>query len=486
MRYNEQLEKQVIGRLRIDNPWWAEGVVPEYFRNMSPRPYLDIFYPLVTETSLRRALILMGPRRVGKTVMIYHSIQRLIDSGVSPQNIVYISVETPIYNNIYLEQLFNLACGILNKETRGEQMYVFFDEIQYLKGWEVNLKSLVDTYHQVKFVASGSAAAELKRRSDESGAGRFTDFSLPPLTFYEYIHLKNYANLLQPTTIEWHGQQLNTYHTIDVTRLNGLLLDYINYGGYPEVVFSDKIRENPGQFIRHDIIDKVLLRDLPSLYGISDVQELNSLFTMIAYQSGSQFSYEGISKESGIRKETLKKYINYLEAAFLIKVIHRTDDTARRYQRETQFKIYLTNPSLRCALFEPITERDQDVIGNMVETALYAQWIPRQRADIHYANWRIGKKEGEVDMVGLDMAKQKPSWAVEVKWTDRYYERPADLQSLLYFMERNSLNYAIVTTMSQSGTKDLGERRLQFMPTACYAYTVAENTLRQTKSSFGL
>ena len=66
-----------------------------------------------------------------------------------------------------------------------------------------------------------------------------------------------------------------------------LFIDYLNYGGYPEVVFSEEIRENPGQFIRHDIIDKVLLRDLPSLYGISDVQELNSLFTMIAYHSGA-------------------------------------------------------------------------------------------------------------------------------------------------------------------------------------------------------
>ncbi len=291
---------------------------------------------------------------------------------------------------------------------------------------------------------------------------------------------------MQPTTIEWQGQQLNTYNTIDITRLNQLFLDYINYGGYPEVVFSDKIRENPGQFIRHDIIDKVLLRDLPSLYGISDVQELNSLFTMIAYQSGSQCSYEGLSKESGVKKDTLKKYINYLEAAFLIKVIRRTDDTAKRYQRETQFKIYLTNPSLRCALFQPITDQDQDTIGDMVETALYAQWIPRLGVDIHYANWRNGKQEGEVDIVGLNIAKQKPAWAVEVKWTDRYYDRPTDLVSLKYFMDKNNMNYAIVTTMTQFGTKQFAERKLQFLPTACYAYTVAENTLKQTKSSYGL
>ena len=406
MEYTELLEKQIVGRLRVDNPWWTEGEIPSFYKDMSPRLYLDIFYPLVSDTTLKRAVILMGPRRVGKTVMLFHSIQRLIDAGVPAQNIIYISVETPIYNKIYLEHLFNLSKQTLGKTAdTQEKFYVFFDEIQYLKDWEVNLTSLVDTYKNVQFVASGSAAAELKKRSDESGAGRFTDFRLPPLTFYEYIHLKGYGQLMYKSKMQWGSGVASYWNTVDVHKLNSLFVDYINFGGYPEVVFNEKIQENPGQFIRHDIIDKVLLRDLPSLYGIQDVQELNSLFTMIAYHSGGQFSYETMSKESGVRKDLLRKYIEYLEAAFLIKVIHRTDDTAKRYQREVSFKIYLTNPSLRCALFQPINVTDEE-IGDLVETAVYAQWIPRQGVDISFANWRLNKKEqGEVDIVGIDEGK---------------------------------------------------------------------------------
>lgn len=485
MEYTALLEQQIIGRLKVDNPWWTEGSIPEYYEKMSPRLYLNIFFPLVQDNSLRRSLILMGPRRVGKTVMMYHAIQKLINGGVPAQNIIYISVETPIYNGIDLEQLFILACRVLGKNPTSEQMYVFYDEIQYLREWEVSLKSLVDTYHNVKFVASGSAAAELKKRSIESGAGRFTDFNLPPLTFYEYIHLKGYSNIMIPTQMDWYGAKAAFYQAIDIQRLNELFLDYINYGGYPEVVFSDKIRENPGQFIRHDIIDKVLLRDLPSLYGISDVQELNSLFTMIAYHSGAQFSYEGLSKESGVKKDTLRKYINYLEAAFLIRTVRRTDDNARRYQRETQFKIYLTNPSLRCALFQPINEQD-DVIGDLVETAVYAQWFPRNGVDLHYANWRQGKEQGEVDIVGLNIARQKPEWAVEVKWTDRFFERPNELVSLKYFMEKNNLTQTLVTSISRIGSKMVDNLTLQFIPVACYAYTVGMNTLNHTKHSYGL
>ena len=205
MEYTALLEKQILGRLKIDNPWWTEGRIPSYYQEMSPRLYLDIFYPLVRDVSIQRALILMGPRRVGKTVMLYHSIQRLIDEGVSPQNIIYVSVETPIYNNILLEQLFSLAKQILDKEDSQEEFYVFFDEIQYLKDWEINLKSLVDTYHNVKFVASGSAAAALKKSSNESGAGRFTDFNLPPLLFFEYIHLKKYEHLMRQSKVSMSG-----------------------------------------------------------------------------------------------------------------------------------------------------------------------------------------------------------------------------------------------------------------------------------------
>ena len=130
MEYTALLEKQILGRLKVDNPWWTEGKIPSYYQAMSPRLYLDMFYPLVKDVSIQRALILMGPRRVGKTVMLYHCIQRLVDEGVPPQNIIYVSVETPIYNGILLEQLFNLAKQSLGKEDGKERFYVFFDEIQ--------------------------------------------------------------------------------------------------------------------------------------------------------------------------------------------------------------------------------------------------------------------------------------------------------------------------------------------------------------------
>jgi predicted AAA+ superfamily ATPase len=469
----------------MDNPWWATNTIDDYFQQMRRRLYLELFYPLVADTELRRGLLLMGPRRVGKTVMLYHTIQKLIENGVDPQKIIFISIETPIYNRISLEELFTLARQAVGKPDELKGFFVFYDEIQYLKDWEIHLKSVIDTFLYSKFVASGSAAAALKKKSQESGAGRFTDFNLPPLTFNEYIHLKNLNGLMIPTTIQWLGEELESFDTIDIRTLNEHFIQYINFGGYPEVVFSEKIQANPGQFIRSDIVDKVLLRDLPSLYGITDVQELNSLFTVIAYHSGSEFSYDNLSKMSGVKKDTLRKYIEYLQAAFLIRIVHKTDINAKKFQRATAFKIYLTNPSLRCALFQPIQPMDEKM-GDMVETTIFAQWIQRSTANVSYANWKEGRNSGEVDIVGLSSINQKPLWAVEVKWSDRYYEHTGELQSLLNFMENNRIGQAIVTSIEKKGKKQLEKVALQFIPTAVYAYIVGHNTLQERRQKIGL
>jgi predicted AAA+ superfamily ATPase len=378
--------------------------------------------------------------------MLYHTIEHLIETGINPQKIIYLSIDTPIYNNISLEDLFALAREALGQAEEHGGFYVFYDEIQYLKDWEVHLKSLIDSFREVKFVASGSAAAALKMKSQESGAGRFSDFMLPPLTFHEYIHLLGLESLIITRKIEWANAEITVNDTIDAGVLNQHFVNYINYGGYPEIVFSERMRSNPGQYIRHDIVDKVLLRDLPSLYGINDTQELNRLFVHIAFRSGGEFTYENLSQDSGIKKEALKKYIQYLEAAFLIKVIHKIDVDARNFKRTTAFKIYLTNPSLRCALFSPLRDTDE-AMGNMVETAIFAQWIQRDQTEVYYARWKSGRQEGEVDMVGLDTVRQKPYWAVEIKWSDRYVEYCGELKSLLQFLTTNRLGEAIVTTI---------------------------------------
>lgn len=472
---------KIIERLRYENPWWLNSKIPDPYFSMAKRLYFDLFYPYVIEKSIRRAVVLMGPRRVGKTVMLFHSIQQLINEYVSPQKIFFVGIDNPIYVHLSLEDVLSLCKQALNSNNL-DGCYVFFDEIQYLKDWERHLKVLVDSYPETKFIVSGSAAAALKWHSTESGAGRFTDFMLPPLTFQEYIHLKKMNHFMYDGQISY-GNNLRPYClTHDIKALNREFVHYLNFGGYPEVVLSEKIQSDMGRYVKNDIVDKVLLRDLPSLYGIKDVQELNRFFTYIAYHSGNEFSYEKMSQESGIQKETLKKYLEYLEAAFLIKVLNRVDINAKRLKRVTSFKVYLTNPSLRTALFSPINETDEEM-GNMVETAVLSQWMHREKLDLTYARWKEGRTEGEVDLVLVDDKKYKPVWGVEVKWSNRYFDRPKELKSLIHFCQSNNFQNALVTSIDQLGVKETENLTFSFLPASVYCYNIGDITLKMKNNN---
>lgn len=111
------------------------------------------------------------------------------------------------------------------------------------------------------------------------------------------------------------------------------------------------------------------------------------------------------------------------------------DTVILKFQRATAFKIYLTNPSLRCALFQPIQPMDEKM-GDMVETTIFAQWIQRENANICYAN--------------------QPHWT---GYRNKYREKRK---------------------------KQLERVALQFIPTAVYAYIVGHNTLHETKQKIGL
>lgn len=81
------------------------------------------------------------------------------------------------------------------------------------------------------------------------------------------------------------------------------------------------------------------------------MQELNALFNTLAYNTAQELSLEDLSQSSGVSKPTLGKYLEYLEAAFLIKRLRRVDNNARQFKKIMTFKVFLTNPTMRAALF---------------------------------------------------------------------------------------------------------------------------------------
>ena len=460
-------ESQIKKRLSLDNSWWENeaSTAQAIARDYEPRGYLEPFYRLCTTTDVRRAVVLMGQRRVGKTVMIHQAIDRLINSDVNPRSITYVALDTPLYNGLSLEQLVELAetCA---QPARGDSRFYFFDEIQYLKDWDVHLKSLVDTYPDYRFVVSGSAAAALSVASKESGAGRFSDFVLPPLTFSEYLNLTK----KEPGLVTLNEKIVGNEYTFsvdvhDIDKLNKEFVRYLNFGGYPESALIEAIQQDQQRFIKSDIVDKVLLRDLPSIYGISDIQELNSLFSTVAYNTGEEISLDGIGQTAGIVKNTIKRYLDYLEAAFLTRRLFRVDSASKPLKRQRTFKIFLTNASMHAALFGDIDEASERV-GHLVETAILGQWLHYESGfRLYYGRWA----HGEIDLICIKTNTRNPVWAVESTWSDDVSKKLSVLNK--YASENPSVTDQLwIASKTIHQDVDLSSTQVHVMPASLYAY----------------
>jgi len=460
--------------LRRDNPWWSDDYTPPQADAQRHRAYFSRFAELALDWSIRRSTILMGPRRVGKTVMLRQMIETALRDGFARKKILFVSIDTPLYSGMPLERLLDL----FEEETGhvpDERRIVIFDEIQYLKDWELHLKVLTDRYPNTRFVASGSAAAALKLKSQESGAGRFTDFFLPPLTFAEFLAFRGTEEEL----IDARSTDSTVrYSSTDIHRLNAEFINYLNFGGYPEAVLNPSIQADVQRFLGRDIIDKVLLRDLPSLYGIQDIQELNRLFTTLAYHTGQEISLDGLAQSSGVAKNTITKYLDYLEAAFLIVRVKRVDDTGKTFARMRNFKVYLTNPSMRTALFAQIEDGDEPM-GALAETAIFSQWFHSDlMSNIFYARWKKGRSDLEVDLVRVDPARLKPTWAYEIKWSDRYAEdQPGELRGLMELARRHADVPLPVgaTTKTVTCETEVDGIAIRHFPCAVHCYQVGKN-----------
>ena len=464
MKYvSDQLVEIHLKRL---NPWWQRGEVDEGVRKLRPRAYLDAVRALLLAPQLRRAVVLLGPRRVGKTILIRHLIADLLARGVPPQRVAYVEMDHPLLHGRSLEVLIGQIEAIA-PAGEGER-YLFFDEIQSHKDWEKHLKPLVDHRPDLRILVSGSAAAALKRKSTESGAGRFTDFLLPPLTFSEYLDLRGEDDS-PPIREESPG----VYVLHDIARLNAQFVDYVNYGGYPELALTPVVRANPERFVKSDIVDKVLLRDLPQLYGIQDIQELNALFTLLAFNTAEEVSFEQLSKRSGVGKQTILRYVEYLEAAFLLKRVFRVDQDGKRYQRERNFKVFLTNSAMYAGLFGEKAADDAS-FGHLVETALFAQRF-HEAARLNYARW--GSGDNEVDLVESSHALQ-PVAALEIKWSDKYADKPESLKGLMKFAQINQLPQVWATTRSRISELRKNGCEIRQWPAAALAFHYGVRAVR--------
>ncbi len=300
--------------LYLINPWWENK--PSKI-GIKREKYLELIRECLPRN---QAVLLVGSRRVGKTTLLYQSVNTLLkEKGVPPTNILYILLDHPKFAGVSISEIvekFRQEHGL----PRSEKIYVFCDEVQYGKNWEQEVKAMYDT-ENIKFFLSGSASTLITQKTGFL-SGRFVKIKVEPLDFSEFLLFRD-----------------NTVGKGESYLYKKLFLDYLNTGGYPEYVLSP----SPQYFA--DLTESIIFKDIVNLYGIKNPAVVRDLLLLLADRSGHQASFTKMSKILGISVDTVRNYTNYLKQSFLVDEIPRHSES-RSKRIYSAKKFYLNDNGL--------------------------------------------------------------------------------------------------------------------------------------------
>ena len=272
----------------------------------------DIEIPLHSN----KIVTLVGVRRSGKTYIFYDLINRL-RKKVDSKNIIYINFEDDRLDGITLKDLSNITDAYFEMypQKRDEKIYLFFDEIQEVEGWEKFVRRVYDTLN-VQIFITGSSSKMLSREIASSLRGRTITYEILPLSFKEYLKFKNI--------------DINLYSSSALSFIKNGFNSYLTKGGFPEVVLEES--EDIKTRILRDYVDLIIYRDVIERYSIKNLSLLKFLIRYFFSNPAAFISFNKLYNElksQGYRltKDTLFEYFSYLNDAnvlFLVPIFRNS------------------------------------------------------------------------------------------------------------------------------------------------------------------
>ena len=412
-------DAQIIKVLRQYNPWWrSAAAIKEESKPQKRIAYYEAL-KMMSHNSIRRFVVLSGARRVGKTTVLYQMMDYFIEQGISPRNIFYVSFDNPIIKLVSPEKVIEIYESLYPVEgTR----YFFFDEIQYMENWELWLKVLYDSRKNIRLTATGSASPLLEKGAADSGTGRWIVLKVPTMSFYEYcdlLQLEERPDLPKAIALKelaaWDGAMLDDL----VSRFAPLQQHfnrYLTIGGFPELVLSnDDVYAQ--RMLREDVVDKVIKRDVLTLFNIRNPLLMEKLFLYLCLNSSEIFSITTAAKElENISVATIENYLYALEMSNLIYVA-KPMDVGSKGALKGKPKIFIADAAIRNAvlMIDDILS-DEKELGLMVETAVYkhiVSFYQGQTAQLGYFR-KLKDTQKEVDVV-VELPREKILCEVKYK-----------------------------------------------------------------------
>ena len=337
-------------------------------------------YPVILDQCFKgKAIILLGARQVGKTTLLRQVIQ------TAQTEVQYLNCDEPqvveALTNRNLRELVLLV---------GKAKYIVIDEAQKVNNIGLTLKLIVDNIPDVQVIATGSSAFELRNRLNEPLTGRKLEYQMYPISTNEIYQSSGY---------------------VDVKRL---LETRLIYGSYPEVLSN----LDNAQSLLLSLSDSYLYKDILTMDSMRKPDVLNKLLQALAFQIGSEVSYNELAQTIGTDSKTVEKYIDLLEKCF---IIFRLNGLSRNLRNELKKakKIYFCDNGVRNAViqqFAPVALRND--MGQLWENFFISERIKRNHYLGHHCNiyfWRTTSQQ-EIDYIEESDGQMS---AFEMKWNPK-------------------------------------------------------------------
>ena len=339
----------------------------EYVSEYTPQKWVDRKEESLFEIDSSLAQIVIGVRRSGKSTLC-HKV--LLQNGI---RYGYANFDDDRLAKLQVEDL-NTVLSCIYQIYGTDIPYIFLDEIQDIDGWHLFVNRLLRT--KLHVVVTGSNAKLLSSELATHLTGRYNEIHLYPFSFREYCAYHK-VNICDITT------------KADAERKRAFM-DYITIGGFPEI---QSLRNKRGYV--QSLMEAIVSKDIQQRFNIRNVDILRKIANHLINNVCQEVKYDELSKLLGINDKTTKKYVDYLQQAFLIQLLYKHSFKSK--ERIRNVKAYIIDPGLQ-------NNRDNafaaDNIGWRLENVVFIE-LQRRCAndflDIYY--YKESARTKEIDFV---------------------------------------------------------------------------------------
>lgn len=397
------------------------------------------------ETVRGKAAVCIGVRRSGKSTYMFQVIQRLLDSGVGRQNILYVNF---FDDRLHALRRDNLGLideayySMFPEKKNTETVYCFFDEIQTASGWEPFVDRLMRT-ETCEVYLTGSSARMLSKEIATQMRGRALSWELFPFSFEEFLDFKGIGTV-------------GTLSTKKRLLVQKAFEEYWETGGFPEVAgVSRHLRIK----IHQEYFNSILFRDLIERHDVSHPKALTDLAHWLMDNAASLYSVNrltGYLKSLGHRapKSSVSDYLEWFEDAFFLFTVKLFDPSLARSNTNPK-KVYCIDHALVASVSSGILINSGHLLENLVFSALR-----RVHPEIYYYRTRSGR---EVDFI-VPM-RGRPRMLVQVcESLAEPQTRKRETGALIEAMAELGLKTGIIVTRNEDERVDIGAGTIAIIP----------------------